>query len=68
METYDLLWKQYIENYLNYLREEERSKLTIKKYARDIARFLAFSMDNWTNPLCWPGKRSLSRTATPPNY
>ena len=32
-----------IHQYLNYLREEERSGLTIQKYSRDITRFLDFS-------------------------
>ena len=41
-----------IQSYLEYLREEERSELTIQKYHRDILRFSRFAGDN-------PGKSML---------
>lgn len=43
MEKHRTPIQQYIQDYLNYLREEERSELTVQKYSRDVARFLAFS-------------------------
>ena len=41
-----------IQSYLEYLRAEERSELTIQKYHRDILRFSRFAGDN-------PGKSML---------
>ena len=41
-----------IQSYLEYLREDERSELTIQKYHRDILRFSRFAGDN-------PGKSML---------
>lgn len=42
MERYENL-NSLINNYISHLREEERSELTIQKYARDIVRFLCFA-------------------------
>lgn len=41
--------------YLEHLREEERSELTIQKYSRDIARFLTFAEGKLEKPtlLAW---------------
>lgn len=55
MEKHRTPIQQYIQDYLNYLRGEERSELTIQKYRRDIARFLVFAERRLDKPalLAW---------------
>lgn len=43
MKQSEYIGQKQVEGYLKHLREEERSELTVQKYSRDIARFLAFS-------------------------
>lgn len=50
--------QEAVKRYLDYLHDEERSELTAQKYARDIARFLAFSEGQLDKSalLAWKGQ------------
>lgn len=43
MEHLRTIGQEQVKNYLNHLHEGEHSELTVQKYSRDIARFLAFA-------------------------
>ncbi len=55
MEKSKYFNQEAVKRYLDYLHDEERSELTVQKYARDITRFLAFSEGRLDKPalLAW---------------
>lgn len=47
-----IVTQQHIDNFLNYLTNEERSEVTIQKYKRDILSFQLFSDGNGVTKEC----------------
>lgn len=60
MEWINSITREQIEGYLAHLRTEERSKLTIEKYSRDIARFFSFSEGTLDKPALLDWKARLT--------
>lgn len=57
---------EVVQSYLEYLREEERSELTIQKYHRDILRFSRFAGDEPGKPMLLAWKAHLVREGYAP--
>lgn len=66
MELLEHIGQRQVNGYLNYLREEEHSELTVRKYSRDIARFRAFSEGQLDKPALLEWKAQLLQAGYAP--